>query len=127
MQDMWEKWVFLATLAGATSLMRASIGHIIAAPGGRDFILSARDEIVGIAKAAGHAPREAFLTGATGTLTAEGSPLTASMFREIKAGARIEADQIIGDLITRAEAAKLPVPKLRTIYTHLKAYENRRG
>ena len=59
-------------------------------------------------------------------LTAKGSPLTASMFRDIEAGARVEADHIIGDLITRAEAAKLPTPKLRTIYTHLKAYENRR-
>ncbi|ABE61087.1 ketopantoate reductase [Nitrobacter hamburgensis X14] len=126
-QDMWEKWVFLATLAGATCLMRASIGQIVAAPGGRDFILSALDEIAGIAKAAGHAPREQFLTRTTAMLTAEGSPLTASMFRDIEAGARVEADQIIGDLITRAEAAKLPVPKLRTIYTHLKAYENRRG
>ena len=127
MQDMWEKWVFLATLAGTTSLMRAAVGHIIAAPGGKDFILGVRDEISGIAKAAGHAPREAFLTRTTGMLTTEGSPLTASMFRDIKAGAPVEADQIIGDLITRAEAAKLPVPKLRTIYTHLKAYENQRG
>lgn len=127
MQDMWEKWVFLATLAGTTSLMRAAVGHIIAAPGGRDFILGVRDEIAGIAKAAGHAPREAFLTRTTGMLTAEGSPLTASMFRDVKAGAPVEADQIIGDLITRAEAAKLPVPKLRAIYTHLKAYENQRG
>jgi len=127
MQDMWEKWVFLATLAGTTSLMRAAVGHIIAAPGGQDFILGVRDEIAGIAKAAGHAPREAFLTRTTGMLTTEGSPLTASMFRDIKAGAPVEADQIIGDLITRAEAAKLPVPKLRTIYTHLKAYENQRG
>jgi 2-dehydropantoate 2-reductase len=126
-QDMWEKWVFLATLAGATCLMRASIGQIVTAPGGRDFILSTRDEIAGIAKAARHAPREEILTSATGVLTAEGSPLTASMFRDIEAGARIEADHIIGDLIARAEAAKLPVPKLRTIYTHLKAYENRRG
>jgi 2-dehydropantoate 2-reductase len=127
MQDMWEKWVFLATLAGTTSLMRAAVGHIIAAPGGRDFILGVRDEIAAIAKAAGHAPREAFWTRTTGMLTTEGSPLTASMFRDIKAGAPVEADQIIGDLITRAEAAKLPVPKLRTIYTHLKAYENQRG
>jgi 2-dehydropantoate 2-reductase len=127
MQDMWEKWVFLATLAGATSLMRAAIGQIVAAAGGREFILSACDEIVGIAKAAGHAPREEFLARTTAMLTTEGSPLTASMFRDIKTGARIEADQIIGDLITRAEAAKLPVPKLRTIYTHLKAYENQRG
>ena len=116
-----------AASQATTSLMRAAVGHIIAAPGGQDFILGVRDEIAGIAKAAGHAPREAFFTRTTGMLTTEGSPLTASMFRDIKAGAPVEADQIIGDLITRAEAAKLPAPKLRTIYVHLKAYENQRG
>lgn len=126
-QDMWEKWVFLATLAGATCVMRASIGEIVAAPGGRDFILALLDEIAGIAKAAGHAPRDEFLSGATAMLTADGSPLTASMFRDIEAGARIESDHIVGDLITRAGAAKLPARRLLTIFTHLKAYENRRG
>src|ERR1700724_2015381 len=38
-QEMWEKWVFLASLAASTSLMRTSVGNILAAPGGRDFIL----------------------------------------------------------------------------------------
>jgi 2-dehydropantoate 2-reductase len=56
-------------------------------------------------------------------LTAEGSPMTASMFRDIKAGAKVEADHVIGDMIARADAAKIPPPKLRTAYTHLKAYE----
>jgi 2-dehydropantoate 2-reductase len=60
-------------------------------------------------------------------LTADGSPLTASMFRDIKAGAPVEADHVVGDLIARGEAAKLPVPKLRTAYTHLKAYERQRA
>lgn len=123
LHDMWEKWVFLATIAGATSLMRASIGDIVGAPGGRDFILGVRDECASVASANGYAPREAFLERSEGTLTAEGSKLTASMFRDILSGAPIEADQIIGDLIARADAAKMPVPKLRVIYTHLKAYE----
>jgi len=52
--------------------------------------------------------------------------MTASMFRDIKAGARVEADHVIGDMIARAEAAKIPAPKLRTAYTHLKAYEKLR-
>jgi 2-dehydropantoate 2-reductase len=65
----------------------------------------------------------AFLERTEGMLTAEGSKLTASMFRDILNGAPIEADQIIGDLIARADAAKMPVPKLRMIFTHLKAYE----
>ena len=127
LHDMWEKWVFLATIAGATSLMRASVGDIVGAPGGRDFILGVRDECASVASANGYAPRAAFLERTEGTLTAEGSKLTASMFRDILNGAPIEADQIIGDLIARADAAKMPVPKLRVTYTHLKAYEASRG
>jgi 2-dehydropantoate 2-reductase len=126
-QEMWEKWVFLASLAASTSLMRAPVGSILAAPGGRDFLLGILDECSAIAKAAGHAPRAPFLERSHGMLTTEGSQLTASMFRDIKAGAGVEADHVIGDLIARADAAKIPVPKLRTAYTHLKAYENQRG
>ena len=127
MQEMWEKWVLLATIASSTSLMRAPLGPILAAPGGRDFLLGVRDECIAVAKAADHAPREAFLTRLNGMLTTEGSPLTASMFRDIKAGAPVEADHVIGDLIARGDAAKVPVPRLRTAYTHLKAYEKQRG
>ena len=29
-QDMWEKWVFLASLAASTCLMRTSVGNILA-------------------------------------------------------------------------------------------------
>jgi len=127
MQEMWEKWVMLTSLAASTSLMRAAVGHILAAPGGRDFILGVRDECIAVAKAADHAPREAFVTRMTGMLTAEGSPLTASMFRDIKAGAPVEADHVVGDMIARGDAAKVPVPRLRVAYTHLKAYESQRG
>ena len=127
MQEMWEKWVLLTTLASSTSLMRAPVGHILAAPGGRDFMLGVRDECSAVAKAADHAPREALLTRLTGMLTTEGSPLTASMYRDIRVGAPVEADHIVGDMIARADAAKVPVPKLRTAYTHLKAYERQRG
>jgi len=127
LQEMWEKWVFLASLAASTSLMRSSVGNILAAPGGRDFLLGILDECSAIAKAGGYAPRAPCLERATGMLTTEGSQLTASMFRDIKAGAKVEADHVIGDLIVRGDAAKIPVPKLRTAYTHLKAYEKERG
>jgi 2-dehydropantoate 2-reductase len=126
-QEMWEKWVFLASLAASTCLMRASVGIILASPGGKDFILGMLDECSATAAAEGHAPRAAFLERTRGMLTAEGSQMTASMFRDIKAGAPVEADHVIGDLVARADAAKVPVPKLRTAYTHLKAYEKARG
>jgi 2-dehydropantoate 2-reductase len=126
-QEMWEKWVFLASLAASTSLMRTSVGNILSAPGGKDFILGMLDECGAVATAEGHAPSGPFFERARGMLTTEGSPLTASMFRDINAGAPVEADHVIGDLIARGDAAKVPVPRLRTAYTHLKAYEKQRG
>jgi 2-dehydropantoate 2-reductase len=126
-QEMWEKWVFLASLAASTSLMRTSVGNILAAPSGRDFILGMLDECTAVATAQGYAPRAPFLERARGMLTTEGSQMTASMFRDIKVGAQVEADHVIGDLIARGDAAKVPVPKLRIAYTHLKAYEKQRG
>jgi 2-dehydropantoate 2-reductase len=126
-QEMWEKWVFLASLAAATCLMRASVGVILASPGGKDFLLGMLDESSAIAAAEGHAPRPPFLERTRGMFTAEGSQMTASMFRDIKVNAPVEADHVVGDLMARGDAAKVPVPKLRTAYTHLKAYEKQRG
>ena len=106
MQDMWEKWVFLASLAASTSLMRTSVGNILAVAGGKDFLLGMLDECSAIAKASGHAPTGPFFQRTSGMLTTEGSPMTASMFRDIKAGLPVEADHVIGDLVARADAAE---------------------
>ena len=127
MQEMWEKWVFLASLAASTCLMRTAVGNILAVPGGKDFILGMLDECSAVAGAEGHAPSGPFFQRTRGLLTSEGSQMTASMFRDIKAGAAVEADHVIGDLIARGDAAKVPVPRLRIAYTHLKAYEKQRG
>jgi 2-dehydropantoate 2-reductase len=85
------------------------------------------DECSAVAAAEGHAPRPAVLERTRGAFTTEGSPMNASMFRDIKMGAPVESDHVIGDLIARGEAAKLPLPLLRLAYTHLKAYEKQRG
>jgi 2-dehydropantoate 2-reductase len=127
MQDMWEKWVFLASLAASTCLMRTSVGNILAATGGKDFLLGMLDECSAVSTAEGFAPGGPFFQRTRGLLTTVESPMTASMFRDIKAGLPVEADHVIGDLVARADAAKIPVPKLRTAYTHLKAYEKQRA
>src|ERR1700744_3951330 len=119
-QDMWEKWVFLSTLAASTSLMRTSVGNILAAPGGRDFLLGIVDECAAVATSQGYAPRAPFLERTYAMMTSEGSQMTASMFRDIKAGAAVEADHVIGDLIARGDAGKVPVPKLRIADTQRK-------
>lgn len=127
-QDMWEKWVFIASAAGLTSLMRASIGDVVAA-GGQDVALAIFDECCAIAAHNGFAPRPAALERGRAILTAAGSPMTASMYKDMTRGAAVEADHILGDLLARAPR---PDPAagpsvLRTAYVHLKAYEARRA
>ncbi len=124
LQDMWNKWMMLATLAGVTCLMRGSIGEIVAAPGGRDFVLRFFDEVVEVATAEGHAPAAAFLDDTRALLTAEGSALAASMFRDMKKNSQIEADEIIGDLLARGDKAGASTPLLATAYAHLAVYQS---
>ena len=127
--DMWEKWVFLATMAGATSLMRAAVGDIVSAPGGPEFMVALHRECISIAEACGFAPRTSATEWARERLTAPGSPFTASMMRDIEARGRIEADHTIGDLIARGRktAPDTPLPLLDLAWTALKAYESRRA
>ena len=125
--EMWEKWVFLATLAGATTLMRSAVGDIVAAPGGPAFIEALHDECQAVAVANGYGAREKVFAGARKMLTAEGSAMTASMLRDIEGNARIEADHIVGDLIERGRANNVATPVLQRVLTHLKAYEHRRA
>jgi 2-dehydropantoate 2-reductase len=125
--EMWEKWVFLAAFAGSTCLLRAALGDIANAPGGTEIVLGLTDECRAIASSNGFAPRAEFIERSRAMLTAAGSPLTASMLRDIENHGPIEADHIIGDLIQRGErSGALPAGGLLQLaYTHLKAYEAR--
>jgi 2-dehydropantoate 2-reductase len=126
-QEMWEKWVFLATLAGATCLMRAAVGDIAQAPGGTAMVLGMLEACGAVARASGHPPRAAFAARARAMLTDAGSSLTASMLRDIERGAPIEAEHIVGDLIRRGEESGAgDLTLMRIAYAHLRAYELRR-
>lgn len=124
--DMWEKWVALSTNAAVTCLMRAAIGDVLAAPGGRDLILSTFGECRETARSAGHAPSLKFVEFATGLLTTEGSTLTASTLRDIERGGPTEGEHILGDMVQRAERAGVPTPLLRLARCHVVAFEARK-
>ena len=124
---MWEKWVALSALAGGTCLMRAAVGDILAAPGGRGALLGLLAECRAVAEAAGHAPRPGRVEAATGALTKEGSTLTASMLRDIERGGPTEGEHVLGDMAERAERTGVPTPILRLARCHVAAYEARRA
>jgi 2-dehydropantoate 2-reductase len=125
LQEMWEKWVFIATGAGVTCLLRASIGDIVAS-GAADLATALLDECAAIAVRQGFAPSDAAMQRSRAMFTAPGSALTASMLRDIERGSPIEAEHLIGDLLRRGGRETEASSLLRTTYLHLKAYEARR-
>ena len=104
MQAMWEKWVQLASLGAITCLMRGTIGEIVAAPGGAELSLKVLHESAAVATACGYELSAASLSRHAAAMTASRSPLTSSMYRDLRKGAPVEADHILGDFIERGHA-----------------------
>jgi 2-dehydropantoate 2-reductase len=123
MHDMWQKWVQLATLGSITCLMRGNIGEIAAIPGGGDLSLVALRECSGIASACGYRQSDAFLGQQTVQLTTQGSQLTSSMYRDLKKGAPVEVDTILGDLFERGQKHGLATPILQAAFVNLSIYQ----
>jgi len=124
-RDLWAKFSFLATLAGATCLFRASVGDIVATDDGRQLTEQMYEECLAVARASGHAVPDNARAFAWKTLTQEGSALTASMLRDLESGQRIEADHIVGDMLRRARDAGIKAPMLEVAFAHLQAFEIR--
>lgn len=122
-QELWIKYSFLTALAAGTCLMRASVGDIVANEGGVEFMTRLYAECLAVAEAAGEPVPQEKQEFALGTLTQHASPVKASMLRDLEAGQRVEAAQIVGDMLHRAQAAGIVAPLLAAAWCHLQAYE----
>lgn len=126
-RDMWEKWAMLASLAAITCLMDGSVGQVARAPGGLDLVTRLFGEISAAIAAEWQPLTDSFKAQVLSLLTNRGSSLTASMYRDMKGGYPVEADQIIGDLVTRAAEKRVTTPLLSAALTRLKVYEEALG
>ncbi len=122
---MWTKWVFIASVGAVTSLMRASVGEIVAVPGGAACSRSILDEAAATAAAAGHPVSSAALAAAEQILTAPGSPLTSSLSRDLMAGHHTEVEPVLGDLVANADATATPTPLLALAALALRIHNRR--
>ncbi|TWT03156.1 2-dehydropantoate 2-reductase [Reyranella sp. CPCC 100927] len=126
-QDMWDKWVMLGTLASMTCVMRGPVGDILAANDGEAIVRETIEECRRIAAAAGYEPSAGGIKTVESILLARGSMFAASMLYDLERGGQVEADHIIGGLLAGARTAGIAAPNLRFAYAHLQAYERRRA
>jgi 2-dehydropantoate 2-reductase len=77
-----------------------------------------------VAELGGYPLSDGVLADIRSRLLDASSTWAASMMRDIAQGARrIEADAIVGDLISRTEIAGMDLPLCRVAYCHLQVYE----
>lgn len=124
---LWEKWMFLATLAGLTTLMRASVGAIVATPHGDALVRRLYAECLAIADARGKPVSQAGRDKAMAMATEPGSALTASMLRDLQAGLRTEHEHVLGELLRLAEESKIDAPLLTVACTQMRIRDAERA
>jgi 2-dehydropantoate 2-reductase len=119
---IWEKFIFLATLAGFTGASRLPIGPLWAdlevraqfLEGCREVERLARAEGIGIA--ANVIERiETYAAGIPGSMRS-------SLLIDLASGRRIEVEALQGAVVRRAAAAGVPVPIMSTLYALLKPF-----
>jgi 2-dehydropantoate 2-reductase len=124
---MWQKWVMIASLGLITCLLDGNIGEINAVPYGDETALRAVEECAAIAAACGFPPSQALLEDMRKRGTAKGSTLTSSMYRDLKKGAPVEVDAILGDLLEHGRFHNVDTPLLQAGCVRLRVYQNSRS
>jgi 2-dehydropantoate 2-reductase len=117
----------LASGAAMTCMMRGSISEILATNDGKNLMRQAMAECGGVAAREGYALSVEDAQQLQTRLLDEKSNWVASMMRDISQRApRIEAFEIVGEMIKRAERHQFDVPLLRLAYCHLEVYQRQR-
>ena len=105
--------------------MRATVGDIVAVPGGRDLGPAILAEASAVAAAAGYPVPADRLARARQTVTQDGSPVTSSMSRDVSEGRPAEVEPVLGDLARRGAELGVPTPLLDLATMNLRIYNNK--
>lgn len=127
LSDLWEKWLLLSTLGAVTCLSRGNTRQVLASPGGEALLQGLFAEALAVMTACGYQPQSANVADILAMLSDPETPLTSSMYRDLTQGNVIEADQIIGDLLTRAVQQDVNTPLLNAVYVNLCVYQQNRA
>jgi 2-dehydropantoate 2-reductase len=125
-QSLWDKWTFLATVAGINTLMRAPVGEIVATQYGAQATHQMFKECCAVAEKYGYPVSEETQGHSLNILQKPNSNFTASMLRDLQSGHKTEHEHIIGSMLRRAIKAELSCPSLQLAYTQMVIREKQR-
>ncbi len=122
-QEMWHKYLFIATLSGVTSLYRAPIGPIREVEEGKDLIKSVLAQTVEIMKSVNAPLGENIQEALNEKVNQMGYSMKSSLQRDMEKHLPVEAEHLYGYLLGVAQQQQIQAPELKLIYGNLKIYE----
>jgi len=122
-QELWLKYLFISTMSGITTFMRAPIGPIREEAAGRAIIVKLLQEIIAVMRSLKAPLTEDVEERLVKQIDSLGYTMKSSMQRDMEKQLPVEADHLHGYLLDAARSAGINVPVLETIYANLKVYE----
>ena len=121
-QTLWTKFLFIATMAGATSLARETMAQIMPRPEWRKVIIGCMAEIETVARAEGINLPPQIVESTVAYIEGDLEDMHASMHADIMAGRPLELEALNGAVVRAGQRAGVPTPLNDVIYAALKPY-----
>jgi len=119
---LWTKFLFIATMAGITSLAREFIRELLPRPEWRKIIVGCMAEIETAGRGNGVDLAEDIVASTLGYIEAGQQAMRASMHADLTAGRPLELEALNGAVVRAGERAGAPTPINDVIYAALKPY-----
>ena len=119
---IWEKFVFLASLAGFTGAARLPIGPVWGDPFTRAQFLAGCREIEAVARAEGVPVAADVVDRIVPYVDAIPGTMRSSLLIDLQQGKRIEVEALQGTVVRRGAARGVPTPIMSALYSVLKLH-----
>src|SRR5215470_576657 len=119
---IWEKYVALVAMSGATTAMRQTIGPIRTNPLTRQFLLDLAREVVAVGRAHGVALPANYAEQRMAFFDGWPPEMTTSMHHDLTAGRRLEVQWLAGSVVDLGAQVGVPTPLNRAVRDILVLY-----
>ena len=119
---LWTKFLFIATMAGVTSLAREFVRDLLPRPEWRKIVRACLEEIETAGHASGVNLAPDVVDSTFDYMDQSRGAMRASMHADLVAGRPLELEALNGAVVRAGEAAGVPTPINDVIYAALKPY-----
>jgi len=119
---VWEKFIFLAALAGFTGAAQLPIGPVWADPVTRAQFLAGCREIERLARAEGVPVADDVVDRIPAYVESIPGSMRSSLLIDLSQGKRIEVEALQGSVVRRSERLGMPAPIMTTLYAVLRPH-----